>query len=79
MGIWANFIKSDFQQKMINRMSFPTRMLVVIIVVIIVVNLIEFCWLMHLALAFVLSVSIVEILAITINFAYWVPQYKLKW
>jgi hypothetical protein len=54
-------------------------MLVVIIVVIIVVNLIEFCWLMHLALAFVLSVSIVEILAITINFAYWVPQYKLKW
>ena len=61
------------------KMSFPTRMLVVTTVAIIVVNLIEFYGIMHLAFDFVLEVSILEIVVIAINFAFWVPQYNLKW
>ncbi len=61
------------------KMSFPARMLVVTTVAIIVVNLIEFYGIMHLAFDFVLEVSILEVVVIAINFAFWVPQYNLKW
>ena len=79
MGIWANFIKSDFEQKIRNKLSFPTRMLVVATVVLMVVNLIEFYGIKRLALDFVLEVSIVEVVILAINFAFWVPRYNLKW
>jgi hypothetical protein len=54
-------------------------MLVVATIAIIVVNVIEFYGIMHLAPDFVLEVSILEVVVIAINFAFWVPRYNLKW
>jgi len=75
----VNVMEKDFSQKMLTMMSFPTRMLFVTTVVIIVVNLIVFYWHENLSFILVLAASLLEIIAISVNYVYWVPQYKLKW
>jgi hypothetical protein len=79
MGVWENFIHSDFQKRSLNMLSFPARMLMDVTIVIFVVNLIVFYWHEHLLLSLVLAASSVEVIAIAVNFAFWVPQYQLKW
>ena len=54
-------------------------MLMVVMIVIFVVNLIVFYWHECLALSLVLAASIVGVIAIAVNFAYWGSQFKLKW
>jgi hypothetical protein len=65
----------------LNMMSFPKRMLIVVSIILLIANLVIFAryyW-FNLSLSLVLVISIMEILAIAINFAYWLPKYKLKW
>jgi hypothetical protein len=61
------------------KMGFPTRVMIYIIAMIVLANLIAFYLHGHLPLSFVLLVSILEIVGITIYFAFWVSPYKLKW
>jgi hypothetical protein len=79
MGTRANCILTNFQKRSLDRLSFPARMLMVVTIVIFVVNLIVFYWHEHLLLSLVLAASSVEVIAIAVNFAFWVPQYQLKW
>jgi hypothetical protein len=61
--------------------SFPKRMLMVVSVILILANLVIFArvyW-FNLPLWIALVITIVEILAIALSFAYWAPKYKLKW
>ncbi len=60
-------------------MSFPKRMLLAISAILIPANLVIFYLHRQLPLSFVLLVSVLEIVVIAINFAFWVPSYKLKW
>jgi uncharacterized protein (DUF486 family) len=54
-------------------------MIIVVTIVIFAVNLGVFYLHENLPLSLVLAASIVEVIAIAVNFAFWVPQYKLKW
>ncbi len=56
-------------------------MLIVVSLILLITNLVifaRFYW-FDLSLGLILVISIMEILVIAINFAYWVPKYKLKW
>ena len=62
--------------------SFPKRMLIAVSMILLLADLVIFArayWFKDLSLGLVLIVSIMEILAIAVNFVYWVPKYKLKW
>ena len=60
-------------------MSFPKRMLMYIIADLTLINLLIFYWVAKVPLKFVLSVIIIEIVALTVAIAFWAPKYKLKW
>ena len=62
--------------------SFPKRILMVVSIILFLTNLVIFArvyWFPPLSLSLVIVVTIMEILAIAVNFAYWVPKYKLRW
>jgi hypothetical protein len=62
-------------------MSFPKRMLITVVIILLLTDLVIFArvyW-FNLSASLVLIISILELLAIVISFAYWVPKYKLKW
>jgi|BarGraIncu01121A_1022015.scaffolds.fasta_scaffold00180_1 hypothetical protein len=62
-------------------MSFPKKMLMAVSIILLLANLVifvRFYW-FNLSLGLILVISIMELLAIAVNFAYWVPKYKLKW
>jgi hypothetical protein len=60
-------------------MSFPTRILSYIIADLTIINLLIFYWTKKLPLSLVLSVIIIEIMALAVAMAFWVPKYNLKW
>ncbi len=62
-----------------NLMSFPARILMYVIADLLLINLLVFYWHEHLPLSLVLSVSIIEIVALAVAMAFWVGPYKLKW
>jgi hypothetical protein len=60
-------------------MTFPKRMMVYVLIDVLLINLITYYLVCKVSLEFVISVSIVEIIALAIAFAFWVPRYQLKW
>ncbi len=61
------------------RMTFPSRMLLYIILDLAIINFVAYYIAGRVSLGFVLSVTAIEIIALTIALAFWVPKYKLKW
>ena len=61
------------------RMSFPKRMLVAVSIIMLIVNLVMLYHAKDLSLDLVLVISAAEIIVVAVNFAYWVPKYRLKW
>ena len=60
-------------------MTFPKRMMVYVLIDLLLINLIAYYVVYKVSLEFVISISIVEIVALAIAFAFWVPRYHLKW
>jgi hypothetical protein len=60
-------------------MTFPKRMMVYVLIDLLLINLITYYFVYKVSLEFVISVSAVEIIALAIAFAFWVPRYQLKW
>ena len=60
-------------------MSFPARILLYIILDLSIINLLVFYWLENVPLSHVLPVIIIEIAALAVAMAFWVPVYHLKW
>jgi hypothetical protein len=60
-------------------MTFPKRMMVYVLIDLLLINLITYYLVYKVSLEFVISVSAVEIIALAIAFAFWVPRYQLKW
>jgi hypothetical protein len=60
-------------------MTFPKRMMVYVLVDLLVINLITYYFVYNVSLLFVISVSAIEIIALAVAFAFWVPRYNLTW
>jgi len=60
-------------------MTFPKRMMAYILVDLILINLICYYVAAKVPLEFVVGVTAIEIVALGIAFAFWVPRYQLKW
>ncbi len=60
-------------------MSFPKRMMIYVIVDLLLINLITYYLAYRVSLEFVIAVSIIEIIALGVAFAFWVPRYDLRW
>jgi len=60
-------------------MTFPKRMMVYVLIDLLLINLITYYLVYNVSLVFVISVSAVEIIALAVAFAFWVPRYQLKW
>jgi len=60
-------------------MTFPKRMMTYVLLDLLLINLITYYFVYGVALGFVISVTIIEIIALAIAFAFWVPRYKLRW
>jgi len=60
-------------------MTFPKRMITYVLLDLLLINLITYYFVYGVALGFVISVTIIEIIALAIAFAFWVPRYKLRW
>jgi hypothetical protein len=60
-------------------MTFPKRIMVYVLIDLLLINLITYYFVYHVSLAFVISVSAIEITALTAALAFWVPRYQLKW
>jgi hypothetical protein len=59
--------------------TFSRRILAYVIIDVLVINLIVFWWHQHLTLRVVLAATLLEIVAVVVAMAYWVPKYGLKW
>jgi hypothetical protein len=60
-------------------MNFPTRILPHIVLDLSIINILVFYWLEHVPLIHVVSVIIIEVVALTVAMTFWVPVYGLKW
>ncbi len=60
-------------------MTFPKRMMVYVLIDLLLINLITYYLVYHVPLEFVISVTAIEIIALAVAFAFWVPRYQLKW
>jgi hypothetical protein len=60
-------------------MTFPKRMMVYVLIDLLLINLITYYFVYNVSLVFVISVSAIEIIALAVAFAFWVPRYQLKW
>ena len=60
-------------------MTFPRRMMTYVLLDLLIINLITYYLMYQVQLEFVLSVTAVEIIALAVAFAFWVPRYKLRW
>ncbi len=60
-------------------MTFPKRMMVYVLIDLLLINLITYYFMYNVSLVFVISVSAVEIIALAVAFAFWVPRYHLQW
>lgn len=62
-------------------MSFSKKMLITVSIIVLLANFVIFVRLywFNLSPSLLLVVTIMEILVIMVNSAYWVSKYKLKW
>ena len=60
-------------------MTFPKRMMVYVLIDLLLINLITYYFVYHVSLVFVISVCAIEIIALAVAFAFWVPRYNLTW
>jgi hypothetical protein len=60
-------------------MTFPKRMMIYVLIDLLLINLITYYFVYKVSLVFVISVSAIEIIALAVAFAFWVPRYQLKW
>jgi hypothetical protein len=60
-------------------MTFPKRMMIYVLIDLLLINLITYYFVYNVSLVFVISVSAIEIIALAVAFAFWVPRYQLKW
>jgi len=65
-------------------MTFTKRMILYIILDLFLINLIVLYWHEKLLLPLVLGISLIEVIALVVAFAFWVPQYQragaqVKW
>ena len=58
-------------------MTFPKKMMVYVLIDLLLINLITYYFAYHVSLGFVLSLSAIEIIALGVAFAFWVPRYNL--
>ena len=54
-------------------------MMVYVLIDLLLINLITYYLVYHVPLEFVISVTAIEIIALAVAFAFWVPRYQLKW
>ena len=57
-------------------MTFAKRMILYIVVDLLLINLIVFFWHENLPLPLVLGASLIEMVALIVAVAFWVPQYQ---
>ena len=60
-------------------MTFPKRMMIYVVIDLLLINLITYYLAYGVSLEFVIAVSVIEIIALAVAFAFWVPRYKLRW
>ena len=61
------------------KMTFPKRMMLYVLLDLILINLICYYGAYKVPLDVVIGVIIIEIAALGIAFAFWVPRYQLNW